>query len=145
MASLGHNGLVTPYGVGDLGQYWFRQWLVAWWHQAITLTNADLPSPRSCHSFQGKIELNTQDIDPKLCLKHSHSKSCTHLKSQPHLPGNNELIRTLLWSSQYINPNYHLTSSIRCKKSKNLNASRFILQLSLPNILKPDVNTRMKI
>ena len=25
-----HCGLVTPYGDIDLGQHWFRQWLVAW-------------------------------------------------------------------------------------------------------------------
>ena len=30
-----HWGLVTPYGAMELGQHWFRQWLVAWRHQAI--------------------------------------------------------------------------------------------------------------
>ena len=25
----------------DLGKHWLRQWLSAWWHQAITLTNVD--------------------------------------------------------------------------------------------------------
>ena len=35
-SSLTHWGLVAPYGVGDLGQHWFRQWFVAWRHQAIT-------------------------------------------------------------------------------------------------------------
>ena len=28
----------------DLGQHWFRQWLDAWWHQAIAWTNVDLSS-----------------------------------------------------------------------------------------------------
>ena len=41
-------GLVNPYGVGDLGQRWFRQWLFVWRHRAITLTNVDLSSVRSC-------------------------------------------------------------------------------------------------
>ena len=36
--TLNHCGLVTPYGNMDLGQHWLRLWLVAWWHQAITLT-----------------------------------------------------------------------------------------------------------
>ena len=38
---LTHWPLVTPYGDKDLGQLWLRQWLVAWWHQAITWTNVD--------------------------------------------------------------------------------------------------------
>ena len=41
---LTHCGLVTPYGDIDLRQHWFRQWLVAWRHQAITWTNVDLSS-----------------------------------------------------------------------------------------------------
>ena len=44
---LTHCGLVTPYGDINLGQHWLRQWLVAWWHQAITWTNIDLSSVRS--------------------------------------------------------------------------------------------------
>ena len=39
---LTHCGLVMPYGGRELGQHWFRQWLVAWRHQAITWTNVDL-------------------------------------------------------------------------------------------------------
>ena len=31
----------------DLGQHWFRQWLGAWWQQAIAWTNVDLPSKTS--------------------------------------------------------------------------------------------------
>ena len=34
----------TIYGVIDLGQHWFRWWLVAWWCQAITWTNVDWSS-----------------------------------------------------------------------------------------------------
>ena len=43
---LTHWGLVTPYGIGDLGQHWR--------HQAITWTNVDLSSVRS-----GGIHLRT--------------------------------------------------------------------------------------
>ena len=38
---------MTPYGGGDLGQHWFRYWLVAWQHQAITWNNVELSSLRS--------------------------------------------------------------------------------------------------
>ena len=43
-----HWGLVMPYGVRDLDQHWFRYWLVAWRHQAITWTNVGLSSVRFC-------------------------------------------------------------------------------------------------
>ena len=39
----------------------------------------------------------------------------------------------------------HQISNIRRTKSQNLNVSRLVLQLSLPNQLKPDVKSRMKI
>ena len=40
--------------------------------------------------------------------------------------------------------NYCQTSGIRYTKSQNLNVSHLILQLSLPNPLKPGVKSRMK-
>ena len=30
-----------PCSAISLGQHWLRQWLVAWWHKAITWTNVD--------------------------------------------------------------------------------------------------------
>ena len=45
---LTHSGPVTPYGDKDLGQQWLRSWLVACWHQAITLTSVDFSSIRFC-------------------------------------------------------------------------------------------------
>ena len=61
--ALTHCGLATPYGTKDLGQHWLRLWLVAWQHQAITWTNADLsprvpqlaisPDPNSIGNIQG--------------------------------------------------------------------------------------------
>ena len=36
-----HCGLVTPYVNIDLGQHWLKQWLGAWWHQAMTWNNVD--------------------------------------------------------------------------------------------------------
>ena len=35
------SGPVTPYDVIELWWHGFRQWLVAWWHQALTWTNVD--------------------------------------------------------------------------------------------------------
>ena len=40
--------MVTPYGNIDLGQHWFRKWLVAWRHQAITWTNVEFSSVSFC-------------------------------------------------------------------------------------------------
>ena len=37
---------MMPYGDIDLSQYWLLQWLIAWWHQAITWTNGDISSVR---------------------------------------------------------------------------------------------------
>ena len=39
---------------------------------------------------------------------------------------------------------YRKTSNISRSKSQNLNVSRFVLQLSFLNPLKPDVKSRMK-
>ena len=35
---------LAPSGTKELGQHWFRWWLVAWWHQAIIWTNVDISS-----------------------------------------------------------------------------------------------------
>ena len=40
---------------------------------------------------------------------------------------------------------YCQTSNIGCTKSPNLNVSRLVLQLSLPNPLKPGVKSGMKV
>ena len=42
------------------------------------------------------------------------------------------------------NHNYCKISNIRRTESQNLNVSRLILQLSLPNPMKPGVKSRMK-
>ena len=92
--NLTHYCLAMTYGVIDLGQYWFRQWLVASWHQTITWTNVDFPltgsssiHPRVMFTWILKISI------PKLCSKF------TDLKLKPHFLGNNELIRQsfILW------------------------------------------------
>ena len=42
------------------------------------------------------------------------------------------------------NKEYRKISNIRCTKSPNLNVSRLLLQLPLPNPMKPGVKSRMK-
>ena len=50
-----------------------------------------------------------------------------------------------LWSEwQQVSKKYCQTSNISHTKSKNLNVSRLVMQLSLPNPLKPCVKPRMK-
>ena len=67
-------GLVMPCGDIDLGQHWFRQWLDAWRHHAITRTNIDLSLIRFCsihlHSVSKVIfsKLNLKIIPLKLLL-----------------------------------------------------------------------------
>ena len=48
------------------------------------------------------------------------------------------------YSWDYANETYHQTSNISGAKSPNLNVSCLVLQLSLPNPLKPGVKSRMR-
>ena len=75
--TLTHCGLVTPYGNRDLGQHW---------HQAITWTNVDLSSIRSCGIHQKALsweDLNISISKTRLKIK--------FLESHSDLPGANEL------------------------------------------------------
>ena len=82
-------GLVTPYGVIDQGQYWFRQWVVAWLQQVISWTNVDSPSMGFCsmhmrailqvilgiliHMMSLKSTLLTHlPLVPRICVGESH-------------------------------------------------------------------------
>ena len=57
--------ILTHCGVINLGQHWFRWWLAAWRHQAITWTNVDLSSVRSCGiNLWADFQRNAQDIYP---------------------------------------------------------------------------------
>ena len=77
---------MTTYGDTDLGQHWPRQWLVAWWHQAITWTNVALLSVRSSDIHLGAISQKIhQPPITKINLK------VNYLNLYPNLPGANEL------------------------------------------------------
>ena len=88
---LTHCGLVTPHDDRDLGQHWLRLWLVAWRHQAITWTNADLSSVRS-----SDIHLRTisQGIPRPTITKISFK--IIYLKLHSNLPGTNELMMNII-------------------------------------------------
>ena len=89
-------GPVTPYGGRDLGQHWFRQWLVAWRHQAITWTNVDLTSLMSSDVHLRAISLEiSQPSVTKISLK------VIFLRFYWSLTGANELILQVFISSSY--------------------------------------------
>ena len=56
------------------------------------------------------------------------------LKGRSHTDSQSDL-----WESMY-----RKISNIRSTKSPNLNVSRLVVQLSLPNPMKPGVKSRMK-
>ena len=71
--------IVAPHGDIKLCQHWLREWLVAWWHEAITWTNADISSVSSIsnHHFTRYISATKYQINLKI----------TYLKIQSNLPG----------------------------------------------------------
>ena len=114
---LTHCGLVTLYGGKDLGQHWFRYWLVAWLHQAITWTSLDLSLVKSSDIRLMLTSLEIpQPSTTECCLK------ITYLKSQSNLPGTNELIWYLADSSllQGCYLCFSAFGNIKCKCTFNI-------------------------
>ena len=107
------------------------------WCQAITCTNDDL-------SWNGPWGANFRQIQIKIP---NYSIKTMHLKMlfvtwQPFYL---DLIYS--WVVQKLShptETYHQISNISCTKSQNLNVSRLVLELSLPNPSKPGVKSRMK-
>ena len=81
-------------------------------------------------NFPGANELN--GCSPRI--------PATWLK--PHQPVT--LYRGESQGDNYSHESYHKTSNISCTQSQNWNVSHLILQLSLPNLLKPGVESKMK-
>ena len=72
---LPHCGLVTSYGNINLGEQWFKQWLVAWWHQAITWANVDLSPMEFCGIYQRAISCKFHaNFMPNLYKKVMHTR-----------------------------------------------------------------------
>ena len=89
-----HCGLVTPYGEVDLGQHGFRQWLVAWRHQAITWANVDVSLMVFCAT-------HLRPILQKISI---HKMSLKNIFRATSVSGANELNHQYHTSSLY-----HLT------------------------------------
>ena len=71
---------------GDREQNWLWSWLVAWWHQAITWTNADFLSVRYSGIRKMAIEFYKEYFSQSLKL------ACNYLaKLHPNLCGSKEL------------------------------------------------------
>ena len=81
-----HYSIVIPYGHIDLGQHWFRQWPVAWWHQAITWNYVHSASVMLCGSHLRAIWMDMLKIS-----RLEMSLKMTNSILQPHLPGTNKL------------------------------------------------------
>ena len=79
-----------PYDGRDLDQHWFWQWLIAWWHQAITWTNVNLPSEVFCG-----IHLRASSQVHMNLINNMYSE-ITILKLLPDLPGGANKV-TLKW------------------------------------------------
>ena len=55
-------GLTKPLGIIKVCQHWFRQWFVAWWHQAITWNSIGIIiSEVLWHSPENNFTWNAQD------------------------------------------------------------------------------------
>ena len=78
---------MTLYGDIDPGQHWLWQWLVVWWHQAITWTNVAWSSVKSndIHIRAISQEMPQPSIT-KICLK------ITCPKFHSSFPGTTELM-----------------------------------------------------
>ena len=94
------------YGDIDLGQHWLRQWLVAWWHQAITWTNVDLWSVRSIGiHLRAILQKIPQPPIIKISLK------ITFLKFLSNLPGAN---KSTDWGDAYMHHRIVLFHKSQC-------------------------------
>ena len=69
-----------------IDQHWFRWWLAAWQHQAITWTNLDLSSKVFSGFHLRAISQEELDLIGNMCSE------ITLFGILPHLPGANELM-----------------------------------------------------
>ena len=74
--------LVTLNGEIDLGDHWWKLWLIAWRYEAITWTNADLPFwmvlwPSHENNFAPKLHTHLiQPVPDHPCFGHFHQYAC---------------------------------------------------------------------
>ena len=137
-----HSGLVTPYGDIDLGQLWFRSWLVAWQHQAITRTTVHISSSEKVIKFNNEVLWHSPESNftaSALATTLYNEFDNSEFKLTATSPrGQSVKYQTVQKTT------YRQVSNIRRTKLQHLKYSRTVLWLSLPNPLKPDVKSRMK-
>ena len=95
------------------------------------IATANELSQASIHVFERKIE--NPNISFMAC-------SISNTETWLHDPMTGHRI----WATAMPSVQYRQVSNIRRTKSQNLKDSRTVLWLSLPNPLKPDVKSRMK-
>ena len=67
------------YGDQEIHQHWFRLWLAAWRHQAITRTNDDLSSIKTCDIHMRAISQEMLEIALIKIYCKLHIQICHHL------------------------------------------------------------------
>ena len=97
------------HGNIEHGQHWFRQWLGAWWHQAITLTNVDLPSLKSSDNHLRAVSLKIPQPSLKISnisFKYPWGKKqgCWLNLVTQSLPAAKELKSVTSPREQWVNP-----------------------------------------
>ena len=136
-----------PCDIRDIDQHWFRWWLGARWHQAITWTNVDLPSTRSSASHSKVMFTWILKIsNPQICLKFTHFKS----HSRPR--GDNELRNSMIrlnycmsktmtisdWQPGYTNQSYLQTFWFVLLNFVNFSSTHISLRESILRLLNEE-------
>ena len=176
---------MSSYGFIDLDQHCFKQWLVAWWHRALSCTDEDVDGSveerrnssaltmelrLSCtkpsiycqlnplEQTPGKFQPNMQIFFWKTCIWECFCKPSSILlrplltflvMKLEYFSRTSSRPWFCIWKFGAVRVNwinaYRQISNIRRTKSQTLNVSCLVLQLSLPNPLKPGIKSRMKI
>ena len=103
--------------------------------------------PKSCTSMRLAVEMLRRNIFYHIIP--CHIDSWYELRSCFHQILSNKWLIHEGWVMHIVSKlhhqlTYHQTSNIRPTKSQNLNVSRLVFKLFLPNPLKPDAKSRME-
>ena len=108
----------------------------------FNLISPAIPTKWECH----RIPLSQQQVMAWCCQATGHYLSqCWPRSMSPYGITGSQLVKPLhadyIWENIKI---YHQSSKINCTKSPHLSVSCLVLQLSLPNQLKPVVKLRIQ-
>ena len=121
--------------IWHLGQHRFRLWLVAWWHQAKTWTNADISSVRSLGMYFSVISLKKINIFIQgMLLKMLSAKWCFRVWCIKNFCFNTDII---LWKC--IDPKQHSeTKVVNCTDNVQFQSElKFFSQQRNVHVTKP--------